>query len=81
MEVNKEPVKAFVDSGAQMTIMTKDFAEKCGLMRLVDYRFAGIAMGVGQSKIIGRIYQVMLFFKCINTLFINSTILLYNCNK
>lgn len=27
MEINGQPVKAFIDSGAQMTIMTKAMAE------------------------------------------------------
>lgn len=58
MDVNGVPVKTFVDSGAQMTIMTQDFTEKCYLTRLIDKRFAGIAMGVGSSKIIGKIHQV-----------------------
>lgn len=60
MEVNGVPVKTFVDSGAQTTIMTYDFAEKCYLTRLIDKRFAGVAVGVGQSKIIGRIHQAPL---------------------
>lgn len=58
MVVNGVPVKAFIDSGAQMSIMTIDFAEKCYLTRLIDKRFAGMAVGVGSSKIIGRIHQV-----------------------
>lgn len=63
MEVNGLPVQAFIDSGAQMTIMTQSFAEKCGLMRLVDKRFQGMAVGVGSSKIIGRVHQCPLKVK------------------
>jgi DNA damage-inducible protein 1 len=60
MTVNGEPVKAFIDSGAQSTIMTQACAEKCRIMRLVDKRFAGVAVGVGSAKIIGRIHTCSL---------------------
>eukprot|EP00210_Caulerpa_lentillifera_P007891 g7532.t1 len=60
MEINDHPVQAFVDTGAQMTIMTEEFAQKTGLLRLVDKRFEGVAIGVGESKIIGRVHQAPL---------------------
>lgn len=68
-EVNDVPVKAFVDTGAQMTILSPELAEKCGLSRLIDKRFEGEARGVGSAQIEGRIHSAPLkisgqFFPC-----------------
>lgn len=56
-EINGVPVKAFVDSGAQITLMSQQTAERCGLLRLVDRRFANTLVGVGTCEAIGRIHS------------------------
>ncbi|EPB74814.1 aspartyl protease [Ancylostoma ceylanicum] len=45
MEINGHPVKAFVDSGAQVSIMSEACARRCELSHLIDKRFTGTARG------------------------------------
>lgn len=60
MECNGKEFQAFVDSGAQSTIMSKSFAQRCGLLKDVDSRYQGMAVGVGTTKIVGRIHRCRL---------------------
>ena len=59
-QVNKVPIKCFVDSGAQATIISLDMAKRCELDHLIDKRFGGEARGVGTGKILGRIHAAEL---------------------
>jgi len=72
-KVNDHPIQAFVDSGAQSTIMSSKCAEKCEILHLLDDRFAGTAVGVGTGKILGRIHIAQMqisdhYFPCTITI-------------
>ena len=78
-KINSHPLQAFVDSGAQMTIMSKSCAQKCGVFHLLDTRFHGMAVGVGTGKILGRIHIVQLqigdyHFPCSVTIMDDATL-------
>lgn len=59
-KINGHVIQAFCDSGAQSTIMSKKLAIECDVADLIDERMAGIAVGVGTGKILGRIHSVQL---------------------
>mmetsp|Transcript_17282 Transcript_17282/g.70166 ORF Transcript_17282/g.70166 Transcript_17282/m.70166 type:complete len:392 (-) Transcript_17282:704-1879(-) len=75
-EVNGNQAIAFIDTGAQSTIISLDCARRLGIDRLIDKRFQGMAKGVGSAKILGRIHSTVLkiedqFLQCTFTVLEN----------
>ena len=55
-EYNDIAFKVMIDSGAQTSVMAKYMAEFLGISHLIDTRMAGVAKGVGTTKILGCIF-------------------------
>ncbi|KAK4529669.1 hypothetical protein CCYA_CCYA02G0526 [Cyanidiococcus yangmingshanensis] len=76
---NAQPVVALVDSGAQRTVMSLACAERCGLSRLIDRRFHGTAIGLGQTRVVGRVHMALMeidgeWFECSFTIVESQTL-------
>jgi len=56
VRINGHLVKAFVDTGAQTTLINVPCAKRCDLMHLLDRSYSGVAYGVGTQRIIGRVH-------------------------
>ncbi|XBW36156.1 hypothetical protein QEN19_001736 [Hanseniaspora menglaensis] len=62
MKINNVPIIAFVDSGAEKSLLSSQFLEVLDLEKYLDKRFKGQARGVGTGEINGRLHHVMLQF-------------------
>jgi len=58
----KTPMAAYVDTGAQVTIISASAAKRAGIYHLMDRRYAGRATGVGHCKVLGRIPARHVYF-------------------
>lgn len=52
-------VEMMIDTGAQNSVMSAPLARKLQLDTKIDTRFQGIASGVGQARILGKIFNVI----------------------
>lgn len=58
--INDEYITAFVDTGAQVSIMNYETAVRCGLAHRIDTKAQGTVVGVGTQKALGYVYHVEL---------------------
>ena len=68
---NGKSCQAFLDTGAQVTVVGLKFAEEYGIMKILDEQWGGKVVGVGTSNILGRVHMVEMEFK-------NKKRILYN---
>lgn len=62
MKINNVPIIAFIDSGAEKSLLSSKFLSVLNLDKTLDTRFKGEARGVGTGEIKGRLHHVMLNF-------------------
>ncbi|KAH9577732.1 hypothetical protein LSM04_001579 [Trypanosoma melophagium] len=58
-EINQHKVKAFIDSGAQRSIISARLAEECGLTRLINTKWKYLLRGVGSREALGHIHMAV----------------------
>lgn len=58
MEIHKTKLKAFIDSGAQCSVISKGCAEACNILNFLDKSFSTVAVGVGVQKTLGRVHWI-----------------------
>jgi len=56
--VNGYKIPIFVDTGAQASVMSMKTCRSLGLMNIVDVSQAGVATGVGSTRIYGKLWRV-----------------------
>lgn len=49
------PVDTFVDTGAQVSVLSYQAASRAGVLQMIDRRYSGHALGVGQCRVLGRL--------------------------
>mmetsp|Transcript_28048 Transcript_28048/g.42773 ORF Transcript_28048/g.42773 Transcript_28048/m.42773 type:complete len:255 (-) Transcript_28048:286-1050(-) len=58
----KTPLQTFVDTGAQVSVLSVEAAAGAGLLQMMDRRYEGQATGVGECRVLGRLPAGCLIF-------------------
>lgn len=58
-EIGEHEIDMLVDTGAQMSVISEQLAAQLGLLSNLDRRHQGTANGVGQVKILGKVWNVL----------------------
>ena len=49
------PIHTYVDTGAQVSVLSVQAAGRAGVLQMMDRRYAGHAQGVGKCRVLGRL--------------------------
>lgn len=74
--LNNHETEIFIDTGAQTTVISKDFAERANILKNVDPRYKTLILGVGNQMSLGRIWQI--YVEIQNRFFVFSAVVLEN---
>lgn len=62
-KINNTSVTIFVDTGAQNTVISENFAQRANLMQITDHRYSSKVYGVGTQDSVGKIFRLQLEIK------------------
>ena len=57
-EINNIPIKAMIDTGAQISVLPLAIAQQCHVDYLIDRRVRTVTMGVGAQSSVGKIHAL-----------------------
>jgi DNA damage-inducible protein 1 len=75
-KINNKETEIFIDTGAQTTVISRDFAERSNILKNVDSRYKTLILGVGNQMSLGRIWQI--YVEIQNRFFVFSAVVLEN---
>jgi DNA damage-inducible protein 1 len=59
-KMNNTDLDIFVDTGAQVSVMSLSMTKELGVDYLIDHSYDGVVVGLGTKKIIGKIHYLEL---------------------